>query len=568
MMSGRLPSLVGFLCALVICARTSEAQVVRGTVSDSASRRPIPGAVLILFDSAGVVLGRNITNERGQYTLAGVSSARRLRVQRIGFRPRDVRIPAATNNVVELSVAMIPLPTFLEPIHVTASACPKRSDQGSALALLEQARAGLLTTVVAREAKPASLVLYLYERTMDGTSDKIDRQTVRVDSAYRIAVSFSAVHDAAAFVRRGFMQDGHDGQTFYAPDADVLLADAFANGYCFRVMEPRRERPNQVGLGFVAADRRRDRVDIDGALWIDTVARALRDIEFRYVGLDPRLERFEPGGQLSFQEMPNGTVMVDRWALRLIGTQNDTLNRIEARRSAPNIRTSFYVHESGGELAHAVWRDSLAWHGTLGTLDARVLTRGGQSARGVQLWLKETPYRARSDSVGRFTMRDLVPGAYSLVREDSALTALHLTIPTDLWFMSKRDTTRVAIKVPSLDEWVVDRCLADRSYRYSLSDTTRILARVLTPDGKPVGDAHWRLSISPPTRDGPENWTVVRDGGQTGTDGMLQVCQQTLIRGAMAELTVWHPSGARTTVRRRLSARVNTIPITLDIGRK
>jgi len=113
------------------------AQLVRGTVTDSLSRRPIPGAVLILRDSSGATLGRNITNERGEFLLAGIAQARSLHVQRIGFRPRDLTIPPAVNGIIELSFAMAAIPTFLEPVLVTASHCPPRSDQGSALALLE-----------------------------------------------------------------------------------------------------------------------------------------------------------------------------------------------------------------------------------------------------------------------------------------------------------------------------------------------------------------------------------------------------------------------------------------------
>src|SRR5262245_27160746 len=104
-------------CCVLLLGLASQlaAQQVRGTVTDSLSRRPIPGAVLILLDSSGATLGRNITNERGEFVLAGIAQARRLHVQRIGFRPRDLTIPPAVNGVIELSFAMNAIPTFLEP---------------------------------------------------------------------------------------------------------------------------------------------------------------------------------------------------------------------------------------------------------------------------------------------------------------------------------------------------------------------------------------------------------------------------------------------------------------------
>ncbi|HEY7394689.1 MAG TPA: carboxypeptidase-like regulatory domain-containing protein, partial [Gemmatimonadaceae bacterium] len=506
-----------FCAAMLGLATPLAAQQVRGTVTDSLSRRPIPGAVLILRDSSGATLGRNITNERGEFVLAGIAQARTLHVQRIGFRPRDLVIPPAVNGVIELSFAMMAIPTFLEPVRVTASHCPQRSDQGSALALLEQARAGLLTAVVAREAKPASMILFTFERLLEGTSDKIDEQTVHLDSIYRMAVSFSAAHNAAEFVRRGFMQIEPDGDRYFAPDADVLLDDQFSSGYCFRVMERNRARPNQVGLGFFAADKRRDRVDIDGALWIDTVARALRDIEFRYVGLGPGLEHYQPGGRIVFREMSNGTVLVDRWSLRLIGGKQDTVRSPDVRGRFFNVRTVPYASETGGELGHAVWRDGTEWHAPLGVADIRAVRHDRRPASGVELGATGTPYHATTDSAGRAVLRDLVTGPYSIVAFDSTLSSLHLAIPTGLSLSSQRDSLVFSAKVPTLEEFVLDRCTADGMQRVTgLVDPTLVIARVMDRREQPLDGISWRATVFP---DGGGAPVVVREDVRTSADG-------------------------------------------------
>ena len=178
---------------LVLGARArAVGQELRVTVLDSASRRPLASAVLTWFDAAGSPLGRNITNERGQQSVALSPVARRLRVLRLGYRVRDVALPPA-----------------------------------------------------------------------------------------------------------------------YGPDADVLLDEGFSNGYCFRVADSEGARPNQVGLGFSAADRRKGRVDIEGALWIDTVAHVLKDIDFRFVAFRRVYGEVEPGGRVSFREMPNGMVLIN-----------------------------------------------------------------------------------------------------------------------------------------------------------------------------------------------------------------------------------------------------------------
>jgi hypothetical protein len=547
-------------CLIAGPATSANAQQMRGIVSDSASRRPIPGAVLILLDSTGATLGRNITNERGEFVLAGAAQARRVRLQRIGFRLREVTIPPAVNGVAEINVAMIAIPTFLEPVRVTASQCARRSDHGSAITLLEQARAGLLTTVVAREAKPASMVLFRFQRLLEGMTDKIDSQAVRVDSGYRSAVSFSAAHDAAEFVRRGFMQTAADGVTFFGPDADVLLDDRFSNGYCFRVMEPNRARPNQVGLGFVAADKQRDRVDIDGALWIDTVARALRDIEFRYVGLDPGIERFDPGGRIAFREMSNGTVLVDRWSLRIIGAKNDTINDTRSRTQVANVQTSFYASETGGELGHAVWRDGTAWHAPLGVVDIRAVRRDRSPARGVELGAPGSPYRATADSTGRVVLRDLVPGPYSIVAFDPMLAALDLTIPAGRRFTSNRDSSAVMTSVPTLGEFIFDRCQAERTSRSSSLGSTLVIGRMMNGDDKPVAGVVWRATLFLT----PSDPVVLREGGRTSGDGVIAICHPALAQRGVLEIVASKDNAPATIVRHTIRLGVNAIRVPID----
>ena len=75
------------------------AQELRGTVRDSASNQPIPGAVLVLLDASGTPLGRNITNERGRVSESRSRRAStRIRVVRIGFRPREVPLSSRSRR--------------------------------------------------------------------------------------------------------------------------------------------------------------------------------------------------------------------------------------------------------------------------------------------------------------------------------------------------------------------------------------------------------------------------------------------------------------------------------------
>src|SRR5262245_13473844 len=67
-------------------AWTAHAQTVRGTVVGR-GEAPMPGVLLVLLDSSGVV-GRSFSDERGAFRVtASRAGAFRLQATRIGFRP-------------------------------------------------------------------------------------------------------------------------------------------------------------------------------------------------------------------------------------------------------------------------------------------------------------------------------------------------------------------------------------------------------------------------------------------------------------------------------------------------
>ena len=532
--------------AVVVASRAAAGQELRGTVRDSASRQGVPGAVIMLLDSAGQVLGRNITNERGEYRVALNGAMHRARFVRIGYRPRDVAIPVSPPPSDQIDVTMSPIPAFLEPVRVTVNPnCPRRSDRDAAFALYEQARAGLLATVVAREANPAALIRLRYDRVRDGPSldDRIVHQQVRMDSAGHVTTSFEAALGARDFVRRGFVQVSGDSGAFFGPDADALLDDAFSAGYCFHIADHDRARPNEVGLAFAPADRRTGRIDIDGVLWVDTVARALRDIDYRYVGLDARTTRaVHPGGTISFAEMPNGAVLIDRWSIRMPQVVSDSLGP----RRGSFVPYTITVREVGGEIARADWPDGTAWVEPLGELWLRVLDREGRPARHVSVRLSDTDYRGVPDSQGNLQLSHLVPGPYSVSVVDSTLAAVGVVFGAPNRLVARRDSViRAVVTAPSIDEFTAETCGGGGTARPpdapNPSDTTEaataarawLLGLVVADGGTPVTDANWELR-----RQSGASWVVLASGRGTARKGVEQYCWPATI-GDSLEVRVW-----------------------------
>jgi hypothetical protein len=516
------------LVALALCTRPLAAQAMHGTVRDSASSQPISGAVFMLLDSSGVVLGRRITDERGLYRIPVPPAARWARLVRIGFRPRELRVPATSDWAAVFDLTMVPVPTMLAPVRVRdESHCPRRDDRAAALGLWEQVRAGLLATIVAREDNAASVRLLTFDRAFDGNSDRITRLEVNADSITGTMKSFDAARSAKDFVQTGFSVDSGDTRFLFGPDAVVLLDEAFATGYCFRLAEAVRTRPSQVGLAFSPATRPPGRVDIDGTLWVDTAARVLRDIEYRYDGLPGRTDAFHPGGRISFRQMANGSVMIDRWYIRSVAVEREmALDDGESR-----VSSLPFAHESGGELASAAFPDGRTWHDSLGTLRIHAVRGAGKPATDIEIALPGTHYRAATDANGDAEIRELIPGPYSVEIVEPRVAELGIRMPTPVKFIAVRDSVfRATVKVSSLEEWMGGSPVMSRK----ACDTVFVLGRVVTTQGRPVARA--KVTFAALMKTGV--WSVLDDYFTTGADGVFMSCGRKYEVGSAVKIRV------------------------------
>jgi len=553
-------------------ARRAAAQEVRGTVREGASRQPIAGAVVALLDAGGRTLGRNITDERGRYRIVVSTATTQLRFLRIGFRPATVPLVRKGGAVDTIDVLMTTIPTMLEPMTVSANGCPRRDDAGQALGLLEQARASLLNSVVAREANPGKIVRLRFQRMMDGTSDGIVHQIVKLDSSARSAASFVSARTGAEFVRDGFVKDDMTGQTILAPDADALLDDAFMAGYCMRLVRGNRDHPAEVGLGFSTPKRARKRVDIDGVLWVDTTQRQLRRLEFRYVGLDRSLEPASPGGWLTFREMANGVVIIDRWSLRLPTIRDDS---IYDNRTQKYITRGVGAQESGGEVARIDWPSGLAWDAPLGALVLTALTRSHAPAAGVLVRLEDTDYSGRVDAKGEVTLNRLLPGPYNLIVNDTLLAPLGIVIRNPLRFEAVRDSTyRRTVEVSTAHDYVADRCRHDGIWVDFIPrkrpGAVWMIGRITDRNGTAVDQI--RASVSEGSRtqrarnesspfaliDSDHEITSTR----TETDGIYELCQGRFVVGDSVIVTIRDREGVITTFPFVLKDSLTVLPLT------
>jgi hypothetical protein len=260
-------------------------------------------------------------------------------------------------------------------------------------------------------------------------------------------------------------------------------------------------------------------VDIDGTLWVDTAARVVKGLTFRYVGL-MALRNIRPGGTVSFQEMPNGAVMIDHWSFHVVDQQRTSTST--GTGNFGETRLYYEMREAGGELAHATWPDGKEWEARLGIVHVRVLDEDGRPAAGSTLLLKETDYTAHVDTSGWAEFIHVLPGPYTIEIVDSALAAKGVVIGTNTRFTAERGRVTMAkVVAPPRDEFLKRACVTNRNDFW-------ITVQVVRKNGKAVGNAAWTLGEDLGTA---TEHLVAR--GTTRRDGRLGFCHERTHTGAL-----------------------------------
>jgi len=523
------------LITLVGVASRLGAQQLHGVVRDSGRAVPLPGAVVTVFDSAGAPVGRAISDAAGRSVLALPRRAARLRTVRIGYRPRETIMPAIGDT---LEIVMSRLPPMLATVRVTGSElCPGEKASSGAVEVWEQAKAGLLATVVARDTKPAKVQALTYRRVTTPTDERVTEQTTHFTSAYSNR-PFIAPAEASFFAARGFMQEDTSGRLYSAPDADVLLDDAFAATHCFHIQAADNDHPGQVGLGFSPARGRDALVDVTGVVWIDGVTPQIRSIDFRYTGLEPAAERVGSGGHIEFRSMENGVAFIERWRLRLATLVSDGRQRLDFAPGFPRDRRSrneFRVaelRESGGVVLAAAWPDGTSWNDSPAGVNGSVVhLRSALSIPAAVVALAGTEIQARTTADGTFDLAPVVPGRYTLVVTDTTLSDYAAPRSTQLSAeVSRGRFTTVRAELPPLADVIRDLC---RNQPVP-GGTSMIVGRIAWPGPeRPTGRlvARWQATYnngSPVTAENSTGRAIAINGAEQRVDlddqGRFVVC--------------------------------------------
>jgi hypothetical protein len=343
---------LGLVALLDPC--TAAAQTVRGDVVEQGSGRPIGGALVVLLDGEARQVAGSLTDPQGRFVIQAPGAGDyRLRAERIGHgNALSATFHAAAGAEIERRLVAPVEVISLQGVVATASRrCQVRPGEAvQTQALWEEARKALNATVWAQGEALFQFRLAEYSRELEAETGRVRRQDLRTTVSATSTPYVSAPPEELATA--GYVQPDGGELVYFAPDAEHLLSEQFLDGHCFGVVIGSGVRAGQVGLAFEPLRGRR-LPDIAGTLWLDRETAYLRDLEYRYTGvtLPAGARARDVGGSLTFERLPNGAWIVQRWQIRMpvVGPAGPGASPAEIRAGA-RVQRVVAFREEGGQV--------------------------------------------------------------------------------------------------------------------------------------------------------------------------------------------------------------------------
>jgi hypothetical protein len=442
-MNPLVPSLL-LLVATSLAPAIAAAQVVRGAVVDSATGRPVGDFTAMLIDERGTGVTATLAQPGGRFTLhAPAAGTYRIIVLRIGFRrTQSPPFQLGIGETSEQRIVMPQIATALARIQVTGpQRCEGLPNGGEALATVwEEVRKAVQAVALTGDEKRLSMRVRDYTRdlSLDGDSASAEESSEREGLSAHPYVSPSPESIAAeGYVRR-------DGAAiwYYAPDAAVLLSDAFVDTHCFHLQRSDAAGDSLIGIAFEPV-RRRPPPDIRGVLWVDRRSAELRSLEYEYTALSRAVGDYHFGGEVAFAHVPGDGWIIRQWRVRgpvfrVAQRQRTSAMSLGGRGMGAAMPTTDSAltgsHEAGGEVLVArTHAGAVAWARSYATVRGVVRDSSTNAAiGGATVELLGTPYRHTTDGAGGFHLDSVPPGDFTIaatVRAPTPLTrssALHI----------------------------------------------------------------------------------------------------------------------------------------------
>lgn len=407
--------------AIVLTGTRSAAQGapdVRIEVVEAANGKPIVGANVIVFDSAGLTIGGGFSDQRGRIDLPTPTRAPfRVRADKVSYDTWISVVLRPSGKQIHVRIGMMPT-RVPGVVAATQASCQQLGGPGTPAGDLWVEMRKALTASALTEAKGlVQLDVDLYERALDRNLGIVaERVEQRTNIPRRPATGIT--WDQLDSARRG---DAAGREVYRAPDAAILLSDQFVKTHCFAAIRGYGPENGLTGLEFKPA-RIGSQPELTGVIWLDPRGNSLRYLNFDYVNLPIPLRLARTTGRVEFQQLPGGQWIVPRWYIRMPRTARVTSTFIG---SPPVVRDSLVgFQEVGGAARPAgskraeVASDSSSSLNPAGTATPVAGPTGSATLVGI-VYDSTTGMPVKgvvvSTGVGRFKTRTSDGGRYELV---------------------------------------------------------------------------------------------------------------------------------------------------------
>jgi len=510
-----LPATGAILLAL---AAPLHGQAVRGQLVDQGNGFPIGGAFVVLLDPAGQEAARVLTGPDGTFLLrAPLPGTYRLRSKRIGFRVAESPpLALVEGETISYRLQVAAVPARLPPVVVEGHPqCGTRGEGSTAVARLwEEAREALAAVHWTAGQQALRYTVERFDRDFATAGGRVLKEERFTRSGYG-ETPFRSV-PGEELVSRGYVVTGpRDTTDYYAPDAEVLLGDAFVNTHCFTAREGGDEHPGLVGLVFEPAPNR-TLPDVEGVLWIDRASLELRFLDFIYVNLPWELPEGALGGRVEFMRLPSGAWIVRHWWIRMARMARVTYPGT----GRPADARVMGFREAGGEVVIISTGPGAVVYSALDALLEGTVadsTRDGQPLPRAVVFLEGAQAETKADEQGRFQIAARLDGEYAVSFRHPRLDSLGFTPDAVPVRLTRGGRAAVTLGVPP------EPVVAARLCPTGLGEGDRVV----------VGKVYWHGTTSPaPGAEVRAEWQAVRGGAAGLTARALQATATTDSSGA------------------------------------
>lgn len=510
------------LAVLVGAPRWGAAQVIRGTVVDSATGTPVGAGFIVLVDTLGNELVRALTARDGTFEIRSPRTGFvRLRSERIGYRPwESPRLELHLRQSFEYTARVTALPVQLATIETRSeTSCRMRDDESRAVALLwEEARKALTAASWNARQGLYRQTLLSYERDLDERRRRVNQErTVFNTGMYEIPYRS---RDPQLLADQGYVTTEGGANWYYAPDANVLLDEAFHGTHCFKVVEGEDEFDGLIGLGFEPV-RRVSRPDVRGTLWIDLESAELKVIEYSYTGLPDDIADSRIGGTIEFLAMPSGAWIVHKWQIRTPFLRNENTLGGGRRQVIDGFR------DTGGEVLVVTTVDGdSVYSAPKALVEGSVVDSSSgdfpRPLRGAVVSIVGTSFSALVSDRGEFRMDVPLSGTYDISFTHPRTDSLGLRLRPREVTLEPGVTTEIALAIGSIRSVMRELCDDFPSPDRAIAIVGVARDRYAAPVADAVIEAYWQ--IVPVIN---EDMLLVRESQRetkTDADGRFVVC--------------------------------------------